>query len=159
MWGQLPSLAMTLRRSMVSAFPTTSSRTIGLYFSTLAESQTKVHEMENATDQGSSYGISTALGAAGFVVAVAMKRTRYLGGFVCGPGLTTLPLPCRLWLAHRLASALSCTQVRRIGSCSMPHLKHPTSSQTLQVFFLKCSRRAESAENTPRTSTGLPKHI
>lgn len=35
-WGQLPSFAITLRRSMVSTLPTTSSRIFGLYFSTLS---------------------------------------------------------------------------------------------------------------------------
>lgn len=55
--GQFPSLAITFRRSIVSALPTTSSNVCGLYFSTLdqdvghlvpkyAEALTKVIHMQ-----------------------------------------------------------------------------------------------------------------
>ena len=46
-WGQLPSLAITFSRSIVSAFPTMSSSTSGRYFSTLKERELRV--MQNTS--------------------------------------------------------------------------------------------------------------
>jgi hypothetical protein len=57
MWGQLPSLAMTFKRSIVSSLPTTSSNTCGRYFSTLHffSSASYTFSNENSTYHGSSY--------------------------------------------------------------------------------------------------------
>lgn len=46
--GQFPSLAMTLSRSMVSAFPTTSSKVSGRYFSTLSGRVSVANDAEHA---------------------------------------------------------------------------------------------------------------
>lgn len=59
--GQFPSFAITFNRSIVSSFPTTSSKTFGRYFSTLGGARTRCQkghgerkENENFSYHGSS---------------------------------------------------------------------------------------------------------
>jgi hypothetical protein len=61
-WGTLPSFAMTFKREMVSLFPTTSSSTLGRYFSTLSGMSPLGHlRWVVTTYHGSSYGRSDPL--------------------------------------------------------------------------------------------------
>jgi hypothetical protein len=84
--GQFPSFAITFNRSIVSSFPTTSSKTFGRYFSTLA--RTTRHAMwerkqsENLHTMAARKGCLVRRSQLGSLVASTSSNTAFVGQII-----------------------------------------------------------------------------